>query len=654
MSDLHAPLHAWGRQAVALHQQGRLADAEKLYRQILESDARIFPALYLLGVLRLGQGDSEEAAALLTRALAVNGNDPAAWLHYGLALQGQGRFEEALTAHERALALQPSLLPARLGHGAALRALDRIGEALADYETVLTADPVNADAWNGRGALLRKLGRIDEALDSFSRAIALMPQFAEALQNRGELLCDAKKDYATAQADLKAAMALAPDRPSLADNLLHVEMMLALEACDLDRAQALAGQMPALVAAGRIVPPFMLLLASDDPQVQLQNARHLVAARFPAQPPLWRGETYDHDRIRLAYISSDFNNHAVGGQIAAVMGRHDRARFEVIAISTGIDDGSDQRHRLIATFDRFEDVRGQDAAAVAALIRKLEVDLLVDLNGHTEHDNLDVLRRRPAPAQVTWLGFAGTTGAPFVDGLIADTVVTPDASTFSEKLYRLPDTFFPTDPGRTIAEAPSRAEAGLPPESFVFCSFNRPWKITAPVFSCWMRLLKAVPGSVLWLKEPGPVARRNLEARAAAAGIDPARLVFAAPLPLGTHLARHQLADLFLDTFPYTGHATACDALWAGLPVLTRKGAAYAARVSASLLHTLGLDELATESLEDYQALALALAQDRQKLEALRNHLAENRKTSVLFDPVRFARNLEAAYRQILTDRLSG
>ncbi len=650
MSDLHA----LGRQAVALHQQGRLAEAEKLYRQILAIDARVFPALYLLGVVRLEQGDSTEAAALLKRAVAINGNDPAAWLHYGLAQQAEKRFTDALAAHERALLLQPQLLPARLGRGAALRALDRHAEALTDYEAVLTADPANADAWNGRGALLRKLGRIEEALDSFSKAIALMPQFAEALQNRGELLCDEKKDYAAARADLDRAMALAPDRPWLADNLLHVEMMLALEVCDLDRVQTLCRQMPALVKAGRIVPPFMLLLMSDDPQLQLQNARQLVSARFPSQPPLWRGETYGHARIRLAYISSDFNNHAVAGQIAAVIERHDRRRFELLAISTGADDAGRQRERLKAAFDRFEDVRGQDGAAIAALIRSLEVDLLVDLNGHTEHDNLDVLSRRPAPVQATWLGFAGTTGAPFVDGLIADAVVAPDASAFSEKLYRLPEVFFPTDPERKIGETPSRIEAGLPPESFIFCSFNRPWKITAPIFACWMRILEAVPGSLLWLKDPNPVQRRNLEARAAAAGIDPARLVFAPSLPLEAHLARHQLADLFLDTFPYTGHATACDALWAGLPVLTRKGATYAARVSSSLLHTLGLDDLVTESLEDYQGLAVALAQDRQKLAALRKRLADGRKASALFDPARFARSLETAYTQILTDRLSG
>lgn len=654
MTEPHASLAALGNQAVALHRQGRLTEAEALYRQILAQDGHVFPALYLLGVLRLEQGDSGEAAALLERALAVNAADPAAWLHFGLALQGERRFEKALAAHARALQLQPGLLPARLGRGAALRALGRTHEALTDYEAVLAADAGNADAWNGRGALLRKLGRIDEAFESFSRAIALAPGFAEALQNRGELLCDAKKDYAAARTDLERAMALAPDRPALADNLLHVEMMAALEACDLDRVQAFSGQMPALVAQGRILPPFMLLLASDDPALQLRNARQLVAGRFGAQPPLWRGEAYGHDRIRLAYISSDFNNHAVAGQIAALIERHDRIRFEVIAISTGADDGSHQRRRLLAAFDRFEDVRGQDAAAVAGLIRRLEVDVLVDLNGHTEGDNLAVLSHRPAPAQATWLGFAGTTGAPFVDGLIADAVVAPDAQSFSEKLYLLPEVFFPTDPERKIGAAPSRAEAGLPDDALVFASFNRAWKITAPVFACWMRILAAVPGSVLWLKEPNAIARRSLEARAAAAGIDAARLVFAPPVPLDIHLARHRLADLFLDTFPYTGHATACDALWSGLPVVTRAGRSYASRVSASLLHTLGLDELVVESLHDYQALAIALAGNRSKRADLRARLDAARAHSPLFDVVRFARAIEAVYERILADRISG
>jgi predicted O-linked N-acetylglucosamine transferase (SPINDLY family) len=282
------------------------------------------------------------------------------------------------------------------------------------------------------------------------------------------------------------------------------------------------------------------------------------------------------------------------------------------------------------------------------------VDVLVDLNGHTEHDNFNVLRRRPAPAQVSWLGFAGTSGAPYVDALIADPVVAPNPGAFSERLYLLPDCVMCADTTRKPAAAPSRAEVGLPDQGFVFCAFNRNWKITAAMFQSWMRILKAVPDSVLWLKQPSPQARINLEARAAGLDVDPARLIFAQPLPLENHLARHALADLFLDTFPYTGHATACDALWAGLPVVTRKGDGYASRVSASLLEAVGLPRLATESAEDYEALAIALARDPARLKDIRDRLAQNRETAPLFDTARFAGNIEALYRRILADRVSG
>jgi protein O-GlcNAc transferase len=248
--------------------------------------------------------------------------------------------------------------------------------------------------------------------------------------------------------------------------------------------------------------------------------------------------------------------------------------------------------------------------------------------------------------QATWLGYAGTTGAPFIDYLVGDAVATPfeHQPFFSEQLVHLPDTFFPADPDRPAGTAPSRADAGLPPDGFVFCSFNNAWKITAAMFDVWMRLLAAVPGSVLWLKRPAPDTAANLEREARARGIDPARLVYADDVPLGVHLARHQLADLFLDTLPYNAHATCADALGAGLPVLTCKGEAFAGRVAASLLHAVGLDALVTENLEDYEARALELARDPAQLKALREKLTQNLAGAPLFDTERFTRNLEAAY----------
>jgi protein O-GlcNAc transferase len=640
-------VHVLGRQAVALHGQGRHAEAEALYRRILALDPRVFPALYLLGVLRLEQGDSAEAASLIERALALNTGDPAAWTHYGLALQGQSRFEEAVAAQDRALALRPGLLPARLGRGGALRALGRNQAALADYEAVLAGDPGNADAWNGRGALLRALARFDEALDSFSRALALDPDFAEALQNRGLLLWDEKKDYPAARADLERALALEPGRPALKSNLLHLKIMMALKDCDWDSADAIAATLPDLVAKGEGVPPMMLLSLSGDEMLQLNAARNIVAERYPGLAPLWRGENWRHDRIRLGYISSDLGEHPVGAQIVELIERHDRTRFEVIAFSTGPDDASRLRQRLKAGFDRFHDLWGQSAQQMGQFIRDQEVDVLVELNGHTQRGSLDILRRRPAPVQVSWLGYAGTSGAPFIDALIADRIAAQNPDAFSERLEYLPNSFFVTDTTRVIGLCLSRAEAGLPEDGIVFCGFNYVMKLGSENFARWMRILAQVPGSVLWLRRPEEPARVNLRAAASHHGIAPERLVFAGRVPVDVHLARHALADLFLDILPYNAHTTTADALWAGLPVLTCAGGCFAGRVAASLLTAVGMPELIASTPEEYEAMAVDLARDPEKLATLRAKLAANRATAPLFDTERFARDIEAVYEKL-------
>jgi predicted O-linked N-acetylglucosamine transferase (SPINDLY family) len=640
-------VHVLGRQAVALHQQGKPAEAERLYRQVLAIDPRVFPALYLLGVLRLEQGDSAEAAGLIERALALNPGDPAAWTHYGLALQGQARFEDALAAQERALALRPGLLAARLGRGGALRALGRNDAALADYEAVLAGDPGNADAWNGRGALLRALSRIDEALESFNRALALDPSFAEALQNRGLLLWDEKKDFPAALADLEQAVRLEPSRPALKSNLLHLKIMMALKDCDWAGADAIAQTLPALVAAGESVPPMMLLSLNGEEMLQLQAARNIVAERYPDLPPLWKGERFRHDRIRLGYISSDLGEHPVGAQIAQLIECHDRDHFDVIAFSTGPDDASALRQRLKAGFDRFHDLWGRSAQQSADFIRAQDVDVLVELNGHTQRGSLDILRRRPAPVQVSWLGYAGTSGAPFIDHLIADHTVAPNARAFSEKLEYLPNCFFVTDTTRAIGAPPSRAEAGLPENATVFCGFNHVMKLGSQSFARWMRILAQVPDSVLWLRQPEETAAANLRLAASRHGIAPERLVFAGRVAADMHLARHALADLFLDILPYNAHATAADALWAGLPVLTCAQGCFAGRVAASLLHAVGLPELIAPTPEDYEAMAVTLARDPERLAVLKAKLAANRAGAPLFDTQRFARDIEEIYAKL-------
>jgi protein O-GlcNAc transferase len=361
---------------------------------------------------------------------------------------------------------------------------------------------------------------------------------------------------------------------------------------------------------------------------------------FPSLPPRAGA------RIRLGYLSGKFHTHPGASLIAGLIEHHDRRRFEVIGYGFDEDDGSAMRRRLVRAFDRFVDISEMPDRDAADLIHADAIDVLVDLHGWTPDGRAKILAYRPAPIQLNYLGYPGTMDADFIDYIIVDPFVVPldQQPFFSERLVHLPDCFQCNDDKREIAECtPLRGECGLPETGFVFCCFNNNYKITPFFFDIWMRLLRAVPESVLWLYEANPLVKANLAREAEARGIAPERLVFASRLPQAEHLARHRLADLFLDTLPYNAHTTASDALWAGLPVLTCVGNTFAGRVAGSLLQVVGLPELVTTSLEDYEALALRLARDTGLLSALRTRLMENRQIR-LFDTARYTRNLEAAF----------
>jgi predicted O-linked N-acetylglucosamine transferase (SPINDLY family) len=374
--------------------------------------------------------------------------------------------------------------------------------------------------------------------------------------------------------------------------------------------------------------------------------------------PLWQGERYRHDRIRIAYLSTDFRTHAVASLIVGCFEHHDRRGFETIGVSLQPGDSSELRKRLEAAFDRFIDAREMSDGAVAQILRRLEVDIAVDLNGYTGQIRTGILARRPAPLQVGYLGFAGTMDAPFMDYVLADRIVLPEENQrhYSEKIAYLPHTYMPIDNERRIAEStPTRAEAGLPQRGFVFACLSYAHKIAPEMFAVWMRLLRSVDGSVLWLRSANATAAGNLRREARNRGVSPDRLIFAPPVPReDDYLARLRLADLFLDTLPYNAHATACDALWAGLPLVTCAGRSFHSRVAASLLHAAGLPELVTSSLEGYEETARALATEPVRLAAVRSKLLRHRDTSPLFDTARMARDLEAAYAAMWQRHQSG
>jgi predicted O-linked N-acetylglucosamine transferase (SPINDLY family) len=409
------------------------------------------------------------------------------------------------------------------------------------------------------------------------------------------------------------------------------------------------------IRAGRAnVAPFVLLAVDSLPQDQLQCAKVWAKQVFPnGCEPQWRGEVYKHERIRVGYVSADFHRHATAYLMAGLFECHDRRKFEVTAFSFGADDGSEMRHRLEHAFEHFIDVRSMGDEELARKMRSLEIEILVDLKGITQDARTGIFVRRPAPIQVNYLGYPGTMASKHFDYIIGDgrIIGEGDREHYSEKVVTLPFSYQANDDKRVISDnAVSRSESGLPDQSFVYCCFNQAYKITSSIFDCWMSILREVDGSVLWLFEGHPAAKRNLCTEAEKRGIDSGRLIFAGGVPPAEHLARHRLADLFLDTLPYNAHTTSSDALWTGLPVVTLTGETFASRVGASLLTAIGLPELITSTHEEYTALAVALGKDRERLAEIKERLALNRLTMPLFNTALFTKHLEAAY-QVMSDR---
>ena len=520
---------------------------------------------------------------------------------------------------------------------------DKYREAIEVAGRALERDSGAVEAWIVLGSALTTERRLDDALAAMERAVALTPSDPATLMGRASVLTEMKR-YDRAIADYRATQRINPQEKDLHGLLVATRM----HACDWE---GLDAEMDTLLGGIRngteLVNPFNLLAMPSTAADHLLCARGMTQRDYPQLPPLYHGERYDHGRIRVAYVSGDFKNHPLSHLMAGVFENHDRSQFETTGISFGPNDGSATRARIARSFDRFVDVNGKSNTEIATYLRANEVDLAVDLGAFTTGGRPPIFAMRPAPVQASYLGYPGTTGAPYMDYVIADAFVIP--------AEQRPDTYYPNDNTREIASvAPTRAAAGLPEAGFVFCSFNSSYKITPAIFDIWMGLLAAVEGSVLWLLESNRMVPGNLRREAAARGISPERLVFAPTVPNAEHLARHRLADLFLDTSYYNAHTTACDALWTGLPLITRPGSTFTSRVAGSLLRAIDLPELIASSFNEYRALALALAREPARLVAIKARLAANRDTTALFDTVRITRHLEAAYRAMIERHRQG
>jgi protein O-GlcNAc transferase len=558
----------------------------------------------------LQAGDSRAADALFREILAEDSSHAASIHGMALVASAQSNFAAALEFSQIAIGFDPKAAAYHNTAAASLARLGRLAEAADSYARAVELDPGLAEAHYMRGSGLWRLGRFEEAAESFDRALDLQPAFVDLHNGR------------------------------------IYEM---LKVCDWTRYEDLVRRATEAVRAGRLAcDPFTFAALTPSVEDQLQCSRVWSERHYQAQPPLWTGETYRHDRIRLAYVSADLHVHAVSYLMAGLFERHDRSRFEVIAFSLGPRTKSPIRDRLIGAFDQFIDVRDKTEREIAEMIRAMEIDVLVDLKGYTTDSRPTIFTWRPAPVQVNYLGFPGTLGSPFYDYIVGDAHITPPEHDpfYTEAVVRLPETYFPTDQEMPISPGtPTRAEAGLPEDAFVFCGFNKNYKLAPQMFGVWMNILSAVTGSVLWLTDGGDAVRANLRREAKARGVDPERLIFAPRAPLREdHLARHRAADLYLDSLPYNGHTTSIDALWAGLPVLTCTGPTWIGRVATSLLTALDMPEMITDSLGDYEALAVKLARDPAALAEVRAKLAAMTPTAPLFDTDRLRRHLEAAY----------
>ena len=583
------------------------------------------------------------ALEILEKAIQIRPNIPEAWSNKGIALNNLNLYQESINAYNEAIKLAPSFHEVWSNKSVPLNKLKRFLEASEACDKAISLKPDYAEAWSNKAITLNELKLYEEAIAHYDKAISLKPDYAEAWSNKAITLNELKL-YEEAIAHYDKAISLKPDIDWAQGDLLHTKMKVGSWS---GLAESLDDISKKVEANERVANPFLLLALNDDISLHKKSSEIYIQSKHPFNPilgPILKRS--EHQKMRIGYFSADFKNHPVAFLIAELFELHDKRRFETYAFSL-VGASDEMRARLHKAFDYFIDAEEMSDVAIARLARDMEIDIAIDLSGFTQDSRTGIFSYRAAPIQVNYLGFPGTMGADYMDYIIADKILIPTdlQQDYSEKVVYLPGSYQANDRRRVISNQKfTRQELGLPNEGFVFCCFNNNHKILPETFDSWMRILKAVEGSVLWLYQDNPWVVDSLKTKALHHGVNENSLVFAEYMSLAEHLARHRQADLFLDTLPYNAHTTASDALWAGLPVLTLMGRSFASRVAASLLNAIGLPELITNTQEEYEALAIQLAKNPKKFADIKLRLDSNRLTAPLFDTPLFTKNLESAY----------
>ena len=638
-------------QGLEFHKAGEVDQAVGIYADILSRNPKHPGALHLLGVLFYQSGSGARAVHLISQAVELEPDNPLFLMNLGNALQCDGQLERAEASFRRALSLRPEFAEALNNLGTTLMGQYRIGEAIDCFERAISINPSNPEPFNNRGNAYQALKRFDAALLDFQAALRLRPDYADAHSNLGYALVELNR-LDEAVASFESAARIDQSFEYVRGALHHTKMRI----CDWrNYATEVGSLLQDLIQKGaKCVPAFAILSISDSLSVQRRAAEIWASDKHPSQDSSCSmRDRHPDDRILIGYYSADFYQHATAYLIAEIFELHDKARFEVIAFHFGPLTGDHMQRRIQASVDSFYDVSHQSDYDIAMLSRELGIDIAIDLKGFTQNQRAGIFANRAAPVQINYLGYPGTMGANYIDYIVADSELIPEESRpyYTEDIIYLTGSYQPNDRQRPIAaDVPTRSQLGLPEAAFVYCCFNNNFKINPDVFDAWVEILDNVQGSVIWLLEDNPSATQNLRREAHSRGLAMDRIFFAQRTPLADHLARHRLADLFLDTWPYNAHTTASDALWAGLPVLTLRGESFAARVGASLLRAVDLPELIMDTREGYVSKAIELGRNPALVTALKERLDLGRMTAPLFDSVSYTRKLEAAYLGLMEE----
>jgi len=602
---------------------------------------------YNLGLIYSIQGMHHLAIDAYDLALTIQPDDVEVLINKGSTCNDLQNYVLALEVLEKATKIRPDIPEAWSNKGVALNNLNLYQESINAYSKAIKLAPTYHEAWSNKSVPLNQLKRFLEASNACDKALTLKPDYAEAWSNKGITLNELKR-YDEAITHYDKALTLKPNIDWVYGDLVHAKMKICSWPDLTDSLEIISKK---VLANEKVSQPFSLIALHDNPLLHKKSSEIYTQSKYPFNavlgPVLKRS---GNQKIRVAYFSADFHNHATGYLMAELFELHDKSQFELVGFSFGPIANDEMRQRLEKSFDQFIEVRDKSDIEIARLSRELYIDIAVDLKGFTQDSRPGIFSYQAAPIQVNYLGYPGTTGADYIDYIIADETLIPSKlqSCYSEKVVYLPGSYQVNDRKRLISDTNfTRQELRLPKNGFVFCCFNNNFKIMPATFAGWMRILRAVEGSVLWLLQESPWVVDNLRCEALKHGVESSRLIFAERMPLSEHLARHRQADLFLDTFPCNAHTTASDALWVGLPVLTLMGQSFSSRVAASLLNAAGLPELITGTQVDYEDLAIELALSPNKLVNTKLKLANNRLSTPLFDTPLFTKNLEAAYIKI-------